>query len=315
MKFTASMKLVRVSALPSALADVFGGVALAVFIAGRADLHKLPWLLLLTVGIYLGGMALNDVLHERKDRLLGKRRPIVTGEVSRHAARIVTLALFAAGVAGGFAAGAGVATLVLLALIVLYNVLAAGRVRGVNVVHPLWQSSAAVAVIAACRAIHVCLPALAITGIEQLARQPVAWVFAGSVFVYFCLVTTVSLFEDRGGGRIALHVVEKLLLLPVAALPAFLLVRGERPDMLVGIVLPALVILWMLFALHRALARARREPTPPNLGRAVGTGIRGEALLMAAFALMLSPSQPWWGLLALACYPAAKLLSRWVSPT
>jgi hypothetical protein len=144
----------------------------------------------------------------------------------------------------------------------------------------------------------------------------VAWVFAGSVFAYFCLVTTVSLFEDRGGGRLALAIVS-VLLLPVAlTLPGYVLARPEpQHSQILGVLLPLRVLVWLIFGLWRALDKARREPTPPNLGRAVGAGIRGECLMMCGFALMLAPVHPWWGLLALACYPVGKLLSRWISPT
>jgi hypothetical protein len=71
----AYLKLVRISALPSALADVFGGMALVAAILPNADIARWPWLLLATGGIYLGGMALNDVMHAQKDILLGKKRP------------------------------------------------------------------------------------------------------------------------------------------------------------------------------------------------------------------------------------------------
>jgi 4-hydroxybenzoate polyprenyltransferase len=274
-------------------------------------------------------MALNDVLHERKDRLLGKRRPIVTGEVSRTVARVVTFLLFSAGIASAFLAGVGWPGVLLVALIVLYNVLAGGRIKGAAVTSPLGMSAAAVAVIAACRALHVLLPALAYVEVTPLTRQPVAWVFAGSVFAYFCLVTTVSLFEDRGGGRMALGVVA-VLLLPVALAvpccvfgqPTFMRLppHMEAPfgsDLLAHLipVVVLAILAWLLWALWRALAKAAREPTPPNIGRAVGTGIRGEALLMCLVALAMTPAYPWWGLLALACYPVGKLLSRWVSPT
>jgi hypothetical protein len=229
---------------------------------------------------------------------------------------LVTFLLFAAGIAGAFLAGVGWPGVLLVALIVLYNVLAGGRIKGAAVTSPLGMSAAAVAVIAACRALHVLLPALAYVEVTPLTRQPVAWVFAGSVFAYFCLVTTVSLFEDRGGGRLALGVVAVLLLPVVLTLPGYVFARPVQQDsQMLGVLLPLLVLVWLILGLWRMLDKARREPTPPNLGRTVGAGIRGECLLMCGFALLLAPAQAWWGLLALACYPVGKLLSRWVSPT
>ena len=71
----------------------------------------------------------------------------------------------------------------------------------------------------------------------------------------------------------------------------------------------------LVMSLHDRIWDARLDPSPARLGAVVGAGIHGESLLMAAFALTLASSQPWWGIAALACYPAGRILSRWISPT
>lgn len=325
MKLSAVLKLVRVSALPSAWADQFGGMALVVALVykagyGRVELSKLPLLLIMSMGVYLGGMALNDVLHVRKDRLLGKKRPIVTGEVSVAQAWLVTGLLFVIGLGAGIMAGCGGPVAALIALIFLYNHLAAGRIEGVEVKHPLGWTIGSVAVIATCRALHVLLPLLAHAGPGRLPdllwNRGLAFLFAGSVFAYFCLVTVVSLFEDAGGGRGAIRLVQALLLPVVMLLPLYVLTQpGETSTPVLGIFVPLLVLAWLLMTLWLKLDAARADPVPPKLGACVGAGIRGEALLMAGFALMLAPLQPWWGLAALAMYPAGKVLGMWISPT
>jgi 4-hydroxybenzoate polyprenyltransferase len=323
MKLSPILKLVRLSALPSAWADQFGGMALAFALAGalnyRFDPLKILWLLPASLGVYLGGMALNDVMHVRKDRLLHKPRPIVTGELSHKSALAIALGLFAIAIVAGFIAGCGPALLALLALIALYNHLAAGRIVGVDVQHPKAWTVASVGVIALCRAIHVLLPLMAFAGVGKLPRllqRPEIGLFAGSVFGYFCLVTIVSLFEDSGGGRKALRAVEVLLLPVTLALPAWLLSRpGAAHSPILGVFLPLAALAALLLGLWHRLDAARAEPTPPKLGAVVGGGIRAEALLMGGFALMLAPTQPWWGLLALAMFPAGAALSKWISPT
>ena len=193
------------------------------------------------------------------------------------------------------------------------------RIVGVDVEHPRAWTISSVMVIAACRAVHVCLPLIAHVGLPHLGvmtKQPVVLLFAGSVLLYFCLVTIVSLFEDSGGGRKALLFVTLALLPAVLGLPAYLLsLPGTAKSPILGIFVPLLVLVGLLTMLWRRLDAARREPTPPNLGACVGAGIRGEALLMCGFALMLVHDQPWWGLLALAMYPAGALLSKWISLT
>ncbi|MBK9975993.1 MAG: hypothetical protein IPP14_14570 [Planctomycetes bacterium] len=317
MKLLPILKLVRLSALPSALADVCGGVALAVSLGlgGRAP-DKLGWLLLATVGIYLGGMALNDVLHASKDKLLGKPRPIARGDLTLRVAVAITLALYAAGLVGAWLAGCLVAATALAALTFLYNWLARGRHDGTKVVLPWPMAGAGVAVIAACRGLHVLLPVIALKPPGRGLGDTIAPLFAGCVFAYFALVTVVSLFEDSGGGRRALRLVSLLLLPVVLALPLWVMLRPGAPESTVlGTLSPLLIGAGLLLLLWRALDAARANPIPPKLGAVVGTGIRGECLLMASFALALAPHQPWWGLCAMACYPLARLLARWISPT
>lgn len=317
----AVLKLVRLSALPSAWADQLGGMALAAAVlgAGQISAARLPLLLLASFGVYLGGMALNDVLHVRKDRLLGKKRPIVTGEISLGAAWAVTLFLFALGLTGAFLAGCLTPALVLIFLIFMYNFLAAGRIVGVEVTHPKSWTVASVAVIALCRAVHVCMPLAAHTDPKLLYRMmdnEIVALFAASVFVYFALVTIVSLFEDSGGGRGAIVAVIFLLTVPVLALPIYLMMQpGEAASPILGIFAPLAILAFLLLSLWHKLDAARKEPTPPKLGACVGAGIRGECLLMAGFALMLAPGQPWWGFAALALYPLGIVLSKWISPT
>lgn len=324
MKVLPLLKLVRLSALPSALADVFGGMALTVALSAQFGLQlhgasKLPWLLLASCGIYLGGMASNDVLHARKDALLGKKRPIITGELSFKAARATTAMLYLIGLVAAILAECAIPALLLIALTLLYNWLARGRIVADKVSQPKVLTIAAVAVIAACRALHVLMPLLAhLPPNFALSRllNTIAVLFAASVFVYFALVTIVSLFEDTGGGRHALHAVQILLMPIPLALPIVIFMRpGTAPSYVLGVAAPLLIAAALLLGLWKALDTARAAPTPPNLGKAVGAGIRGECLIMAAFALALAPHQPWWGLCALAMYPTGRIMTRWISPT
>ena len=320
MKIAPVLKLVRLSALPSAWADQFGGMALAVALAPtmgyRFDAAKIAWLLPMSLGVYLGGMALNDVMHASKDRLLGKHRPIVTGELSWSGAWGVMAALFSVGLLSGLLAGVGGWVALLIVLVFVYNWLAMGRIEGGTVRQPFARAAASVVVIAFCRALHVSLPLLAHARLELISGNEAWRIFAASVFLYFCLVTIVSLFEDSGGGRASLRSVSYLLYAAVLVFPAFLLARpGHASSPVLGVFIPLTVLAWLLVGLQGKLDVARHEPTPPNLGRTVGAGIRGECLLMCGFALMLAPQQPWWGLAALAMYPAATVLSKWISPT
>lgn len=316
------LKFVRVSALPSAWADTLGGCALALAVSAsgvfRFEPAKLPWLLLMTLGIYLGGMAHNDVAHFDKDRLLGKKRPLVTGELPPMAGFIVMLALFATGLLGAFMAGCAGEAAVLVLLVLAYNKLARGRATPDGFVQSGGSAALAVAVIAACRGLHVLLPLLAHAPesvVGHLVTRPLVWGFAATVVVWFMLVTSVSLFEDRGGGADALRWIARLAVPVVFAYPLYLLARPGQPVLVIGLIAPLLVLVALLWRYWQASDRAVADPNPRHVGMLVGAGIRSECLLMAALAWMLVPQQPGWGLAALLCFPAAILAARWVSPT
>jgi hypothetical protein len=309
----ALLRYLRVSALPTALADVAGGMALAMLLVPGAGSGPLLWLVLASIGLYLGGMGLNDLLHVDKDRGLGKPRPLAMGQLSLSLGAFVTVALMAGGVTAAFLAGAGPAGALLALLIVSYNWLAR-RPRGTRAVIGVLN-------MAACRALHVLLPlaaaaaAVPVDFLQVLTRRPEGPLFVGSVFTYFVIVTGVSLLEDRGGKR-GLGGMQWAVHAVVLALPLYVALRGmalDRP--ILELFAPFFIAAALLLGLNRRFDAARAEPTPAKLGAVVGAGIRGHCLLMAAFALLAAPAQPWWGLAALLCYPAALLMSRWVSPT
>ena len=314
-----ALKLLRISALPSALADVLGGSALALAALpwvphAHFAREKLPWLVLTSVGIYLGGMGLNDLLHRHKDAALNKPRPIVTGAISVEVAALLTSLLYAMGLGASVFAGCAVLALVLALATVAYNALALGKVERGQVRLSAPAALLGVATLAFARGLHVLLPLYALSGGQGAPFGAVSIVFT-TVFAYFLLVTLVSLFEDSGGGRRALALVQAALLPVIFAVPLWSLAQGDRGHPLIEDLLPMVIAATLYLWLSYALLRARQEPTPRNLGRCVGLGIRGECLMMAAFALALLPQDPAWGAGAMLCFPAAALLSKWVSPT
>ncbi|MCC6575210.1 MAG: hypothetical protein IT462_15645 [Planctomycetes bacterium] len=308
------LKFLRISALPSALADVFGGVALVAALYPPSMLaHPTAqvWsLVLTTTGIYLGGMGLNDILHVHKDRTLGKNRPLAQREISFGGAISVTVFLYVAGLAGAWLAGCFWPALALALLTAVYNSLA-------SVSHPRRARAAAgMAVLASCRALHVSLPLWSFSGgqLPQGAALPVILMFVSCVFVYFLLVTLVSLFEDSGGGIGVLWFVQFALLPVVFTLPVFIWATRPISRPFIGVVIPLLIAAGLIGRMHRVLKLARREPTARHMGKVVGSGLRGECLLMAALGVAVAPDAPWWGLGALGFYPVASALSLVIKP-
>ena len=109
--------------------------------------------------------------------------------------------------------------------------------------------------------------------------------------------------------------VQAILLPAVFVLPSYLIAARPLEKPILGAVIPLAIGVVLFVLISRALAEARRHPTPRHLGKVVGKGIRGECLLMASFGMALAPDQPWLGLIALALYPLAAGLSFLISPT
>lgn len=310
MNIKAIFKLTRISALPSAFADIFGGMALVFaytnYVWGSENTGSLllvfAMLLIASFGIYLGGMASNDVLHVRKDRRLEKNRPLVTGELSLPVAIGVTVALYAIGLIGAWFAGCFVPALILVGLTLLYNAIASGTSKLAAV--------ASVPVIAVCRALHVALPLMCFLG--ATTALGLSWGALATVAAYFVLVTGISLFEDTGGGKNALVIIGMCF---VPALFWLLLwYVAERWTFDLQIIPASIVLVGLVGLLWRRLIPAIKDPKPSTIGPVVGEGIRGECLLMAAFGLLYALSSGLW-VLALACWIVATWLGKRIKMT
>lgn len=309
-------RLVRFSALPSALADGFGGMALALWMGMRtgafsAEVSKLWLLLAATTGIYLGGMALNDLLHVGKDRRLGKQRPLVAGEIGFAQAVAFTSCLYAGGLLAAWGAGCLGWAVALSSLTFLYNWLAVESGSFLR----RWTGAPLMAL---CRAVHVLMPLAAHEPYLDVLRRTVqpgaATVAALGVFLWFLAVTAVSLHEEDGApGRwiSALPVLGAMIAL------APLGVRLLSPLEIVWVAVVACILpaAGLARSVGRAVRRVDERRDAASVGGLVGTAIRGEALLMAALAWGLAPEHPWLGVAALLCHPAAALLAHWAPPT
>ena len=101
-------RLLRLSLLPSALADVLVGVVLG---AGGTwpSGSGAGWLLLASLGVYHGALALNDWADRDEDAQARPDRPLPAGQVSPRSALALGAALVSGGVLCALGAGLHVA--------------------------------------------------------------------------------------------------------------------------------------------------------------------------------------------------------------
>lgn len=168
------LQLVRLPNTFTAAADVTAGL-----IFGGATWHNWPMagaLIVASMCLYAGGVALNDVCDASRDRIDRPERPIPSGRIRRDAALKTALALLALGAALAITASprSGLAAALLLCAIILYD-------------YVLKRTPAAPLLMGGCRALNLALGlfALAAPGNGRtLLPMGIIWLYVTSV-TYF----------------------------------------------------------------------------------------------------------------------------------
>lgn len=266
--------------LVTAVADVLAGFA----VAGLARPEALPWLVLSTIGLYGGGVVLNDVLDARLDAVERPERPLPSGRASLRGASLLGAGLLSAGVAAAFAAStvSGWVAVLIAGLAVLYDALGKHH----PVLGPLNMG--------ACRGLNLMLgasiaPAIALDH-AYLATLPIAYIAA---------ITAVSAGEVHGGrpvaGRLALGLVGAVMLGLLG------LALGAGPWGLPFVALLAWRVLPPFW-------RASTDPRPGTARAAVRAGVLSLIALDAALAAIFAG--PLYGAAVLALVLVAALAAR-----
>lgn len=287
-------RLARLALLPSILWDLVAGA----LVAGLAWDPRLLAPLLGVVLLYHGGMALNDVADVALDREAGRRRPLVTGAVSRRAAAAFAAALLGLGWAllrFGSPHGAGLAEL-LLGVVLLYDL------GGDVLRHWLGPGLLALA--------------------RTLAFLALPWAVFGRAALFTAGATPpipveAPLVQALGWlflARLATH--EETGLPGMRVLP-YLLMTAVVPGALLRLDpwWPVFVPLWLGFAalLVAPVWPRRHERFPPEeLQAVVRRGLGAMPLLPTLVVLAVAPSP--WALGGLLAVPAVRFLARRLPP-
>jgi hypothetical protein len=278
--------LVRAPAALSVPGDVLAGTVAA----GRPVRLRTVGVMASSVCLYWSGMALNDYADAVVDAVERPQRPIPSGRVSRRTALAVAsgltgAGLFLAGVSGGRRCLA--VSTALAALVWSYDL-------------KLKSTPAGAAAMAGTRVLDVLTGAAAAGSIRAGAGSSLL------VGAHTCTLMALSRHEVSGAPA---RVPATTLAVSVgtalgAALPVK---RGPRQ------VVAGLGVLGYLGTYGRAQAAAVREPTAPNVRRAVGAGILGLMPLQAT--LIARSGAPLAALALAALHPLARRLASRVSPT
>lgn len=275
------LDLARISNTPTVVSNVLAGVVLATTL-------KLEWMVVaLCIAMalfYTAGMYLNDILDLEIDRQQRPDRPIPSGAISLSTAWIVTIALFAIGLALVIPAGlsAMIAAIALIVCIAVYDAWHKG-----NPIGPLFMGGT--------RVLVYVVAFLAFS--TDWTTEATLWCLA--MLVYVAGLTSISKTE-HGPAGVRYWPVVSLFVPPVLAL--------VRDFNFGTVLLSVMLVVWIAYSLTFVFDKDRR-----SIGRSIAQLIAGIALVDA---LVLATHEAWWGVvIATVAFAATVYLQRWVRGT
>ncbi|MVT09749.1 UbiA-like protein EboC [Chitinophaga sp. ysch24] len=279
----------------TAIADILAGVAISGFlgaeVANYLD-HLLPMicLFLATIGLYGGGVVFNDVIDAELDRIERPERPIPSGIISRPQAIVLGSYLFLVGGLAAFSVGksTGFIALAIMILALVYNkwgkhhnwgIVNMGLCRGLNLL------------------MGISVVPSVLSGFWWLGLIPV---------VYIAAVTAISKGEVHGGKPLTL----RISAVCYALVCGIILVLAVMNKHIWGTV-PFIAL--FAFMIYQPLFKAMKEPSAPNIGKAVKGGIIALIAMNAAWVAAFSTLPH--ALLVLILLPLSLALARMFAVT
>jgi hypothetical protein len=260
-------RLVRLPALPTALADV-----LMAALAVGALPARVPQLVLLLFGsgcLYMAGMVLNDWFDQEEDRRDRPERPIPSGEVSSRGAGLLGFGLLALGTLLAALAASPVLAVGLALMILIYDGYAKGSWLG-----PF--------VMGGCRTLNVLL-GMSLSGEVMKAPGPHLALVVG---LYIVGVTWFARGEAGRSRRDELSAGAGLVLV---ALCLALAVPAVLPENTASPLFPYLLVV-LGFVIGVPVWKAIEQPTPARVQKGVGRMLMGLIVLDAALASAVAGS-------------------------
>lgn len=256
-------RLTRPANIVTAVADILAGIAVSGFLlANASDYAPVLWLILATIGLYGGGVVMNDVFDAELDATERPERPIPSGLISVGEAARLGVFLLAAGVFCAYLASP------LSGVIAFVTAIAA-------VVYDKWtKHHAALGPLnmGVCRGLNLLL---GVSAVPAMVSE--YWFLAIVPVIYIAAITMISRGEVHGGKRPTLYVAMALYLVAMASIFVLSFVRDEMIITVLFILAWGLMVLW-------PLVNAIREPVGKNIGRAVKAGVLALILMNAAWA-------------------------------
>ncbi|CAL1516364.1 UbiA-like protein EboC [Chitinophaga sp. MM2321] len=295
------LRLMRPANIITAIADILAGVAISGYFL-HVTFHTctldliLPvvCLCLATIGLYGGGVVFNDVFDATLDAVERPERPIPSGVISKTQAIILGSYLLLVGILAAFSVGrlngyAGWLALATAASALSYNK------WGKH--HPVWGPLN----MGLCRGLNLLL------GISIVPAAIETYWWMGFIpIIYIAAVTNISRGEVHGGSQRSLQIT-------AACYAAVFITMGVLAAMHQQFLTALPFILLFAYMIMKPLLNARKDPSGPNIGKAVKAGIVALVVMNAAWVAAFATLP--FALAVLILLPISMLLGKMFSIT
>ena len=285
-------ELLRLSALPTAMADIFAG-----YLFRHDDLAPHATFVALLAAssmIYLGGMVLNDVCDIEQDRRERPGRPIPSGRIALPSARLLAMTLLGTGlvIASIVSQTSAMLAAVLVACVVAYDARFKATPFG-----PLLMG--------ACRGLNVLL---GMSTASPIMHGPSIH-FALAMTAYVIGITWFGRREATISTRGQLAAASALMDMAIASMVGLLLWPDPAVQYQYFVLFPFLLLPWLSTVTYRAV----ENPQPALVQRGVRSALMGIVVLDAG--VVCAARGPVWAFAVLALLIPYRLLGRLLSPT
>lgn len=254
-KFMPFLRLMRPANIITSMADIFAGFAISGMVENivqREVFLNLLFLLVATIGLYGGGIILNDVFDAEIDKRERPERPIPQGQVSKQAATILALGLYTLAIVFAFKVSivSGSIAIVIAALATLYDKISKHHA----VIGPLNMGL--------CRSFNLFL------GISAIHTLPLNYLYTGLIPLAFIAgITLLSRGEVEGAGKKLLIAAGFCFFSLIIIISGLVYLPGFR----LQLASPFLLIFVLAIAIP--VGKALSSGQPKDLKKAVKTGV------------------------------------------
>lgn len=293
-KLIGFLRLMRPANIITSIADILAGVAIAGYVVNDGNVYQwqsIGLLIFSTIGLYGGGVVLNDVFDAELDSKERPERPIPSGLITKNTAALFGIILLLAGIAAaasvhiaGWLSSSAMISIAIAVGAVVYD----KWMKHSGFLGPLNMGI--------CRGLNLLL------GMSILpAALPQYGYIAIVPVIYIAAITMISRGEVHGGKKSTLYGAVLLYVLVIAGILAVAIINNH-------IVYAIAFIILLSAMIFPPLQKAIRNPAGPLIGKAVKAGVIALIVMNAAWAAAFGAI--YFALLILLLLPVSMLLAK-----